>query len=358
VCKAGGACASPNEIYYVDNRGAAPITACKAAHPTADGTSRATAFCDISDATGATTKRPYVVVNGSATAYGAVAISASSGITIIGPGHSATPRALVTPTGAVIATPAFLVSTSATTTVTVEGLELVGTAGAIPAAGIKCQIGSGAATVKVVNSYVHSSGGFGIDSTGCSLTVDANVVYQNTGGGISINGGSVVASNNLIVGNGSNGPGVSFGGSISGTWWFNTVAGNTFKTGPTSNPGAFTCSTTGQTLPVLQAGIVWGNDKAGGASFDSSRCAFTYTDIDDATIPAGGANVGNFSMDHMLTSGTLPAMAYRIPSGSPAQNKVTSSTGLTGGALPNHDVDQIARPSSTDGYSCGGSQGP
>jgi hypothetical protein len=217
-------------------------------------------------------------------------------------------------------------------------------------------VGTGAASLTVINSYIHNSGAYGIDSSGCGLTLDANIISSNQGGGVSINGGSVVASNNLIVGNGTGGPGVSFGGSVSGTWWFNTVASNSFKTGPTTNPSAFTCSTTGATLPVLQAGIVWGNDKASGASFDSSRCVFTYTDIDDTTTPSG---VGNFNMDPMFTGGTLPATSFRIPSGSPCKDKITAATGLVGGTLPNHDVDGNPRPRmATGGYDCGASQAP
>lgn len=361
VCKSGGGCASPSEVYYVDNRSAATIAACKTAHPTADGTSRASAFCDITDATGSSSPRPYVVVQGSATSYGALSLNATIAtigpMTIIGPGHNATPTAKIAPTTG----PAVSLATSGSNaTLTINGLELIGAGGGSPAAGAKCQvITSGTPTLTIVNSYIHNSGLYGADAASCALALDANIIYQNTGGGISISGGSVVASNNLIVGNGSNGPGVSFAGSVSGTWWFNTVAGNTFKTGPTTNPGAFTCSTTGQTLPVLQAGIVWGNDKASGASFDASRCVLTYTDIDDSTTPAGGGNLGNFNMDPMLTSGALPATGYRIPSSSPCKDKVTSATGLTGGTLPSHDVDGNARPrTSTGGYDCGGSQAP
>jgi hypothetical protein len=284
-------------------------------------------------------------------------VAAIGPMTIIGPGRNATPTAKIAPTTG----PAVSLATSGNdATLTIDGLELIGAGGGSPAAGVKCQvITSGTPTLTISNSYIHNSGGYGVDSSSCALTLDANIIYQNTGGGVSINGGSVTASNNLIVGNGTAGPGVSFGGSVSGTWWFNTIASNSFKTGPTTNPSAFTCSTTGATLPVLQAGIVWGNDKASGASFDSSRCVFTYTDIDDTTTPSGGGNVGNFNMDPMFTTGTLPATGFRIPAGSPCKDKITSATGLVGGTLPNHDVDGNARPRpATGGYDCGASQAP
>jgi hypothetical protein len=359
VCKSGGACASPGEVYYVDNRGAATVTACKTANPTADGKSWATAFCDISDATGSPSPRPYVVVKGSATAYGAVSLNATVAaigpMTIIGPGHSAPTTAKIAPTTG----PAVSLATSGNNaTLTVDGFELIGSGGGSPAAGAKCQvITSGTPSLTVLNSYIHNSGAYGIDSSGCGLTLDANIIYQNTGGGVSINGGSVVASNNLIVGNGTGGPGVVLAGNFSSMlWWFNTVADN-LRTG--GQAGGFNCGGVLSGAPLIQASIIWGNTKDGTGSSVGSGCSFTYTDIDDTTTPSGGGNVGNFKLDPMLTSGTLPTTGYRIPSGSPCKDKITAATGLVGGTLPNHDVDGNPRPRmATGGYDCGASQAP
>lgn len=357
VCKSGGACASPSEVAYVDRDKAACSDLPHTSTPTAP-------FCQITAAISPSPK-PYTVVAGSSTPYNPVSLNTTTGaigpLTIIGPGRNSAPPATIAGSGAV--TPdgvAVQTGSGNAATLTLDGLVLIGAGGATPGAGVRCTVGTGAATVTVLNSYIHNSGGYGVSASSCALTLDANIVGpSNTGGGVSISGGSVTASNNLIVGNGTGGPGVSFSGSVSGTWWFNTVANNSFKTGPTTNPSAFTCSTTGATLPVLQAGIVWGNDKASGASFDSSRCVFTYTDIDDTVTPSGGGNVGNFNLDPMFTTGTLPATSFRIPSGSPCKDKVTSATGLTGGTLPNHDVDGNARPRmSTGGYDCGGSEAP
>ncbi len=355
VCMTGGTCAAPSQVAYVNNNPAICSDTAHTSTPTAP-------YCKIADATILASPLPYIVVAPSATSYDAVSltavVAAIGPLTIIGPGHNAATSAKIAPaTGPAIS----IASSGNAVTLTVDGLELIGAGGGAPAAGAKCQVvTSGAPSLTILNSYIHSSGLYGVDSSSCSLTLDANIIgANNTGGGVSINGGTVKVSNNLIVANGSNGPGVLFAGSVSGTWWFNTVANNSYKTGPTTNQGAYNCSTTGNTLPLLQAGIVWGNDKSGGASFDSARCAFTYTDIDDTTTPTGGTNTGNFNTNPTLTAGTLPAASYRITTGSAAENVVTSSTGLTGGTLPAHDVDGNARPrASTGGYDVGASQAP
>ncbi|HEX4456925.1 MAG TPA: hypothetical protein VIA18_03100, partial [Polyangia bacterium] len=186
VCGTAGECAATTDVYYVDNRGTASVLACKAAHTTADGTSWANAFCDISDATGAATKRPYVVVRGSATAYGALSFTTTATQTIIGPGHEASPTALVfTPT----LSPAVTVAPTAgqTVTLTLDGLELSGSSGTgNQRAGVSCSGTAGTATLSIKNSRLDNSGSSGLDSTACAVTLDANVITTNSGGGISL----------------------------------------------------------------------------------------------------------------------------------------------------------------------------
>ena len=351
VCASAGACAPATDVFYVDNRGAATVAACKAAHLTADGTSWANAFCDISDATGATTKRPYIVVRGSATAYGALSFTTTATQTIIGPGHEASPTALVfTPT----LSPAVSVSPAAgqTVTLTLDGLELSGSSGTgNQRAGVSCSGTAGTAALTIKNSRLDNSGSSGLDSTACTVTLDANVISTNSGGGISLASGSFVVSNNLIVANGNAGPGVVLSGNFTSTlWWFNTVAGN-LRSG--AQAGAFSCGGVLSGAPAIEASIVWGNTSAGGSSIGTG-CTFTYSDVDDTMLPAGA---GNFNSDPKFVDAA--ASNYRIQTGSPCANKVTSATGLAGGALPNHDVDGKARPrAATSGYDCGAAQAP
>lgn len=98
---------------------------------------------------------------------------------------------------------------------------------------------------------------------------------------------------------------------------------------------------------------MWGNTSAGGSSIGTG-CTFTYSDVDDTTLPAGA---GNFNVDPQFVS--TATSNYRIQTGSPCENKVTGATGLADGTLPNHDVDGKVRPrASTGGYDCGAAQAP
>lgn len=353
VCEfSTGACVPATMIALVDHAGMG-VTACEAARTAAGaqtGNDAAHAYCDIGSTANVTVNgladgRAYLLVagyGGGGMAYNSIT-SIPRTTTIVGPGFAATNRAVVNGTAV---NPAVTLGSLAT--LTLDGLEL--TAGAASNQGINCN--HAGATLIVRNSYIDGNNGAGIGATSCAVTLDANIVYQNTGGGLNINGGSVTASNNLIVGNGTSGPGVLFVGSVGGTWWFNTVADN-LRTG--SNAAAFSCAAA-TAAPVVQASIVWGNTKDGSGSSVGTGCSFTYTDIDDTTTPTG---TGNFNMNPMLTSGTLPVTGYRIPATSPAVNKVTAATGLTGGTLPDHDVDGKPRPrAATGGDDIGGSQAP
>lgn len=344
ACKAGGVCASAGEVAYVNNN----VTAGCSDTP---HTSTASApYCKIVDATSASPVLPYIVLAPSPTSYDAVVLNATTSaigpLTLIGPGHNAATTAKITPT---TGPPVSVAASGSPVTLTVDGLELIGPGGGTPAAGAKCQVvASGTPTLTILNSYIHGSGAYGVDSANCTLTLDANIISQNTGGGVSINGGTIAVTNNLIVSNGLNGLGALFQGSVAGTWSFNTVAANK-RTG--TNAAAFNCSLA-TAVPAIQASIVWGNDKDGTGSSVGAGCSFTFTNIDDTSTPAGS----NSNQDPMLTTGTLPTTGFRIPLSSPCANRVTSTAGLVG-ALPNHDVDGNVRPrATTAGYDCGGSQ--
>jgi len=345
VCKAGGICASSSEVLYVNNNAG---KGCMAAGP---GTT-ASPFCEVQAAALAavTGSKPYVVVGGSSTAYAGVSLTATASaigpLTIVGPGRNATPTAQL----AQAAVPALAVATSGSNlTVTVDGLDLRGAGTPTPSAGVKCSVvTTGTPTLTVRNSIIQQSGAAGVDSSSCTVSFDGNVIGpSNTGGGLSLAGGSFTVSNNLIVANGTTAPGVVLSGTFSSTlWWFNTVAGN-LRTG--GQAGGFNCGGVLSGAPLIQASTIWGNTQAAGSSVGTG-CNFTYVDIDDTTTPTGA---GNFNQDPLFVS----ASNYRIQTGSPCKDKVTSATGLTGGTLPNHDVDNNKRPrAATGGYDCGASQ--
>ncbi len=207
--------------------------------------------------------------------------------------------------------------------------ELSGSAGTgNQRAGVLCSGGAGTATLTVRNSRIDNSGTSGVDSTACSVTLDANVITTNSGGGVSLVGGAFVVSNNLIVSNGNTtaGPGVVLSGTFSSTlWWFNTVAGNVRATG---QAGAFSCGGVLSVAPSVQATIVWGNTQAAGSSIGTG-CSFTYSDVDDTTLPTGA---GNFNQDPKFVDTTKNN--YRIQTGSPCANKVTSTNGPDGRLTP------------------------
>ena len=370
VCMANGSCADASQVAYVNNATAGGCTdATHVSSPTAP-------YCKISEALSELpTARPYIVVAGTTKSYDALSVSALATavgpLSIVGPGRpvaqggTATQSALIAPaTG-----PAVSVATQGSNaTLTIDGLELVGASGF---AGVKCQqVTSGTPTLTVKNSFVHGSGLYGVDASSCTLTldanvisgnqgggvnassgvltVDANVISGNQGGGITIAGSSYTISNNLITDNGLNGPGVLLSGNVSGLFWFNTVVNNK-RSG--TNAGAFNCGgVTSTAAPVIQASIVYLNDKNTSGSSTGTGCTFTYSDLDDGTM-----GQGDFSQAPNFVDSTNSN--WRIQLSSPCVDKITTSTGLVGGTLPDHDVDGIARPrAATGGYDCGASQ--
>ncbi|HEX6838470.1 MAG TPA: hypothetical protein VF334_17960 [Polyangia bacterium] len=166
VCDFGsGNCVDPTQIYLVDN-GAMTFAACNAARPTQNGTTPATAFCDISEAFAA--QRPYILVagHGAAFPYGPFLVTAPE--IYVGPGANAAMPAVVK--GAAPATN--LVKMSNIASVTLDGFELDG---ANTLDGIDCTSTKSAAPHDVLiveNSYIHNtSGTAAIHPVGCDLVV-------------------------------------------------------------------------------------------------------------------------------------------------------------------------------------------
>ena len=349
VCLATGSCADASQVAYVNNAAAGGCT--DATHVS----SPAAPYCKIAEALSELpTPKPYVVVAGTTKSYDAISVTALVAavgpVTIIGPGRTAAQGGAATQSALVTSTTgpaASLAAQGSNATLTIDGLELVGASGF---AGVKCsQVTSGVPTLTVKNSFIHGSGLYGVDSSSCTLTLDANVISGNQGGGISLAGtSSYTIANNLITDNGLNGPGVLLSGNVSGLFWFNTVANNK-RSG--TNAGAFNCGgVTSATAPVIQASIVYLNDKNTSGSSTGTGCTFTYSDLDDGTT-----GQGDFSQAPNFVDSTNSN--WRIQLSSPCVDKITTTTGLTGGTLPDHDVDGFSRPrAASGGYDCGASQ--
>src|SRR5262249_15083708 len=143
-----------------------------------DGKTRATAFCDISEALQATPGRPFIAVATSLAPYGPVT-------------YAGTPRDSLTIVsgvrqGAQIKAMAGGSAVSVTAgRLTVEGFVLSGN-GDVAAPAVACT-GAGAASVAlaVARSKIADAGGAGVAATGCTVTVDSVWVTGNAGPGIS-----------------------------------------------------------------------------------------------------------------------------------------------------------------------------
>jgi hypothetical protein len=308
-------------------------------------------YCQVSTVLTLLPNQPYIAVAGSTTVYNALLLTAAASsygpVFIAGPGRNAVPTAKIAPAG----TAAVLINTAGSpVTVSIDGFELIGSGGATPNPAVKCSQTTGAATLTITNSSMHNSGQVGVDSSACTITLDANLITGNPGGGIKLADSIYTVTNNFITENGLNGPGVLLSGNVSGLFWFNTVAGNR-RSGTAA--GGFSCGgVTAATTPAIQASIVWGNDKVTGSSVGTG-CAFTYCNMDDTPL----TGTGNFGTDPLFVN--AGNHDYHLQPTSLCKNKVTSATGLVGGTLPNHDVDQNPRPRQPGGgYDTGAHQLP
>src|SRR5262249_35706621 len=153
--------------------------------------------------------------------------SAIGPITIVGPaGRGGAMPATVSQA----AVAALSVSTTVSpVTLTVDGLDLRGSGSPTAGAGVNCQTTGGAVNLIIKNSPVQMSGKEGVVSSGCTLSLDANIIFSNTNEGVKLSSTTYVITNNIIHHNGSatNLPGVNITDSGStGTFAFNTVAIN------------------------------------------------------------------------------------------------------------------------------------
>lgn len=322
VCKADGTCASSTtEVVYVDNN---PGKGCQ---PTGPGT-QVSPFCEVQPAALAAiaSAKPFVVVAGSANAYTtAINLTATAApigpLTILGPGHTATTTAKVQPSG--VAPAVAVLTNGSTATVTIDGLELVGIGPTSP--GVRCSFNVGAASVTLRNSLIRGAGGTGVETTGCTINVDASIISANSGGGLKLSSSTYTITNSIISGNGS-GSATSAGVNLAdstGTFAFNTVARNTISAGV----GGIDCGT-GAQKAILNS-IVWGNTTATGTQL-GAKCTLTNV------VTAAGDD----------TQGTMSAMAPSFVSATDfhlkrneAANTACCIDKVTAPSTPNKDND-------------------
>ena len=358
VCRIDGQCVDPNNVLYVDNRGMQPL-ACAAKFNGADG-SQANPFCDTVNAVNAQKSAPYVHVAGSAQPYSALTLTALSSaidLTIIGAGRSAMPPSSLAQSGSAALTVSAQNGLAAQ--VTVDGLNLIGSAGATRTDGVDCTSAGGGAMLTIKNSIVQDSGGSGVSSLNCALTlsastvtgnggtgvlvvggsaaIDAATISANMGGGLSFTGSSTYdVGNTFVIGNGLNGRGVTIDDSSDGRFRFNTVASNVFG----SNASGIAC---GVTLSKrIEDSIVVANGMAMNTQF-AGVCQL----ID---VVAGSDALAPQTVTPDFKDTTTPPYDYHLVPNSQNNLKCCVDKVLAGSvdggaaALPDHDVDLSQRP--------------
>ncbi|MGH7328535.1 MAG: hypothetical protein ACREJX_09320, partial [Polyangiaceae bacterium] len=212
ACGDDGKCVPGSMIAYVDNGAMSPAT-CSSTRLTKNGYTIATAFCDITDAVGA---KPYIVVIGrGATAPYSAIINLGGTTTIIGPGGSASPPAVIGGSLAVtndncgIGTCLVKVTNPAATpgAVTVDGFEITSTNGSIY--GVECSANAASQSFRLRNSYIHDVHGDALYNTKCDLTIEDNqIAGTDTRAVEDFNSGSVptyVIERNVFGGGGGDG---------------------------------------------------------------------------------------------------------------------------------------------------------
>ena len=131
-------------------------------------------------------------------------------------------------------------------TVTLDGLDLRGSGSPTTAPGVQCQPAAGTVKLTILNSTIQMSGKEGVTSSGCTLTLDADIISSNANEGVKLASSMFVLTNNNIVntnGGTSGLPGVNItDASSTGTFAFNTVAANG---GANTVAGGIACPSTG-----------------------------------------------------------------------------------------------------------------
>lgn len=346
VCKldgaSAGACAAASEIAYVDNKGVTPMVCAQTG--THDGSSPATAFCDVQ--AGVDSNKPYVLVAGHLGApYSKLLISSSKVVSIIGPGQGvAQPATIYDATNAGVAVS--LTGAGITASVTLDGMEIGDRTNVTTQDGVLCSAASGAVgRLTVRRTTIQRSGKFGVNASGCDVTCDGAIIGPGNGtGGIILSSSDATIVNSLIDNNGtttSNLGGVGFSG-----------------TGPT-NRAQLINSTIVENTAKNQAGVYSGIDCTMGAApviFNTvvngnsngqinAACSLTFsayagasgptnTDLTNCSDSALFMNPGGFDF--------RPKSTPTAPCGVTLLGKGT--TALMSIAAPDHDLTSAARP--------------
>jgi hypothetical protein len=329
ACQADGSCAPAVSVAYVNNSAAA-------CSDTVHASTLAAPYCQV-QAAAVTSGKPFVVVAGSPTAYAALSFTAALSVTIVGPGKTALPTALLS---TATAAPAVSLAPLAgqTIAVTLDGLELTGSAGAVANRrdGLVCTATSGTATVVVRNSLIDGSGLSGVNALSCAITVDACTITGNSGGGVLLAGLSdYIVTNSFITANGSGAAtnaGVVIANGATGVFVFNTVAKNAVAAGV----GGIDCGS--GAAKTISNTIAWSNTTSGGTQL-GAQCA-----LDEVVTAAGDDTRGTMNA---APPAFVSATDFHLDiTAGLAANRACCIDKIAAPATPNadHDVDGVTRP--------------
>lgn len=310
VCLPDGSCASESEVVYVDNQ------ECSRA---SDG-SRADPYCQVAYALSHLGDHDLVRVMGSTMPYDGIDIPSGSDIRIVGPGLQAPPSARIVGSGA-----AGLLVSGAGSFVTLDGFEVTGDMGFD---GIRCdKTGVSALSLTVRRSRIHHSGGFGLWSSACELTLDqVEVGPANMGGGLSLLGTEYHMTNCFIVAN--PGSAVLLGSLSHGEFRHITVAGNVTL----GNTPIVECSSGPH---LLENSLFWDNQPGPQASLFAGACQLAY--VDATALPQGSDGSNRSVAPHFVDSMAGDFHLDATTDNSCCIDQIPTSP-------VDHDVDGRARP--------------
>lgn len=218
ICKADKTCAAEVEVAYVNNRAdGCPSDANR------DG-SKSRPFCEIQSAADKT-KLEYISVAGSEQAYKAVALPSEQNpevksLTLVGPGRDAKPSALVSEEKK----SSFLLLTTYSPMITVEGFQVVGTndKNAIDCSGsIKFQLFDTGISMRAYPSLVNISG--------CPTTIDRCNFSSTGGGAVFVSGTTASITNSIFFDVQSEHRPIAFGSDSKVVFAFNSLRKNWYK---------------------------------------------------------------------------------------------------------------------------------
>jgi hypothetical protein len=203
--------------------------------------------------------------------------------------------------------------------------------------GIQCNT---SATLGVYGTTIKANVEFGIDATGCSVTLSRSRIMSNPGGGVRVMYGKFVIVGNMLLGNGdavsqNAGVTISTAADNNNRFDFNTIANNATATGIVT--AGVDCKA-GAGFTARQ-NIIWNNTIGGNASTAvqiANNCMHSYSDIG----PLAAAGTGNRNEDPLL------AGDGHLGAGSPAMQKADTGADLSG--LASRDIDGDVRVAPAD----------